>query len=314
MKIVVVGPGALGCLFAASLAEQAAAEIRLFDHNAGRAAQLAAQGIVIDYQGQERSIAVPVTTAIDRLGQPDVILLCVKSHQVASALNEAKPLFSEKSLVLALQNGISHLPILTEQVNNIPWAAGVTALGATLLSPGHVRYAGQGETRIGFFPTSKYRHEAKKLSELASLLSRAGFKTTVVDNMLDHIWAKFFINIGINALTAIHDCPNGGLLESVELKQKMLAAVREALLVAQALDIQILNDPLPATIAVCRATAGNISSMLQDVRNRRRTEIDAINGALVQEARRLGIAVPVNESLVQHIHALERTYYKKTDS
>jgi 2-dehydropantoate 2-reductase len=300
----------LGCLFAASLVEQAEAKVWLYDHKAERAALLAAQGIFFEYQDTKRCIPVQVTADPDYLGQPDFILLCVKSHQVQAALNQAKPLFSEKSLILALQNGIAHLPVLADQVGDLPWAAGVTSLGATLLAPGQVRFAGQGETRIGFFPTLKDRHDAK-LVALAALLSRAGFKTTVVDNILDHIWAKFFVNIGINALTAIHDCPNGALLESEEIKQKMLAAVQEAILVAQAQGIRIIHDPIRATMEVCRATASNLSSMLQDVRNRRPTEIDAINGALVNEARRLGMTVPVNESLVQHIHALEQAYNSK---
>lgn len=307
MKIVVIGPGALGCLFAASLAEQAEAEVWLLDHNAERAAQLAAQGIFIEYHGQERRVPVQVTADPARLGQPDVFVLCVKSHQVLAALSLAKPLFSPKSLVLALQNGISHLPILADQVSQTPWAAGVTALGATLLAPGHVRFAGQGITRLGFFSNTS-RHAAAKLLELAALLSRASLQTTVVDNILDHIWAKFFVNIGINALTAIHDCPNGALLESEENKQEMIGAVREAILVAQAQGIRIIHDPITTTIEVCRATAGNISSMLQDVRNHRPTEINAINGALVNEAERLGMAVPVNENLVRQIRVLEQAY------
>lgn len=307
MKIVVIGPGALGCLFSTILSEKGQTKIKLFDHNAERAARLAAQGILLERDGKVQRFSLPVTADLKSLGRPNAILLCVKSHQVSDALTLAGPLFSKNTLLLALQNGIAHIPILAGFDKNPLWAAGVTSLGATLLGEGHVRYAGQGMTRIGFFGDSVHRHSAQ-LSELAALFSEAGLKTEVVDNILAHLWAKLFINIGINALTAIYDCPNGKLLESAAVRQTMLAAVLEAMQVAQAKGIPINGDPVHATLEVCRATAGNISSMLQDVRNKRPTEIDAINGALVREAKRQGIPVPVNESLVQQLHELELAY------
>ncbi|OGR07283.1 MAG: hypothetical protein A2511_08725 [Deltaproteobacteria bacterium RIFOXYD12_FULL_50_9] len=306
MKIVVIGPGALGCFLAASLADQGAAEIQLLDHDSQRAARVAAQGILLERNGEERRIKVPATADPERLGRVDAILLCVKSHQIAAALPRIRRLASPDNLVIALQNGIAHLAFLAARDSALPWAAGVTSVGVTLLGQGHIRFGGQGQTKVGFLEKKSGDDRETRLTELAGLFAKSGLETAVVDNIIDHIWAKFFINIGINALTAIHNCPNGELLMSASVREQMIAAVREAITVAQALGIPISGDPVAATLKVCQATAGNISSMLQDVRNHRQTEIDAINGVLLKEAARLGVAVPVNESLVSQIRKLEK--------
>ncbi len=132
--------------------------------------------------------------------------------------------------------------------------------------------------------------------------------TEITDNPLTYIWAKLFVNVGINALSAIHLCPNGQLLESDSVKQLMEKAVREAELIARAKEIQVEGDPVAETFKVCALTAQNISSMHQDVLQKRPTEIDAINGAIVNEGERMGIATPVNAELVREIRQIEESY------
>ncbi|MBU0908212.1 MAG: 2-dehydropantoate 2-reductase, partial [Proteobacteria bacterium] len=118
------------------------------------------------------------------------------------------------------------------------------------------------------------------------------------------------VNVGINALTVIYDCPNGDLLVNAEAKAKLVAAVLEGHAVARALGIDVPTDPVSQTLTVCEATAANISSMLQDVRRRRPTEIGAINGALLDKARELGIDVPVNSELVSRVRQIEDGYLR----
>ena len=141
-----------------------------------------------------------------------------------------------------------------------------------------------------------------------SCLQAGGLSVAAAENILDRLWGKLFVNVGINALTAIHDCCNGDLLSLPEAGAEMEAAVREAWNLAVAKGITVAGDPYAITLEVCRATAANISSMRQDVLKKKRTEIDAINGAVVREAARLGIPVPVNESLVRRIKEIEGRY------
>ncbi len=309
MKFVVIGPGALGCLLAASLSLADRHSVWLLDHDRERAAILDRQGLCLSRDGAERRCPVRATSDARAIAPAsDVLLLCVKSHQLAAALDRAAPLLLAKTtLTVCFQNGIGHLELLARHLAQGSWAAGVTAQGATLTGPGRVRHGGNGPTSLGFLePASAVAGE--RLDQLAAALSASGIATQVVADIQARIWRKLLVNVGINALTAIRDCTNGELPDSAPARERLADAVLEAARVAAASGIRVDDDPVAMTLAVCRATAANSSSMRQDVRNRRRTEIDAINGAVVAEGRKLGIPVPENQTLVHEIKEIERGY------
>ncbi|MDF1577363.1 MAG: 2-dehydropantoate 2-reductase [Desulfobulbales bacterium] len=308
MKIAVIGPGAMGCLLAVSLCEEN--EVAVLDHRRERAALLNRQGLLLEEPGRSRVGRVNVTADPQRLGPAELVILCVKSVGFQAALRNARLLCNRDSLLLALQNGIGHLPLLAELPADTAWAVGVTSHGATLVGPGHVIHRGQGLTRIGAAPqlAAPPDQTREKLVRAARVLTRAGIETELVDEILNEVWAKLLINIGINALTVIHDCPNGALLEIPDALAMMRAAIREGQQVAEKSNIVLAGDPLKAAVEVCRATATNTSSMLQDVRHKRATEIDAINGALIRKGAALGVAVPVNRELTRQIKEIEGSY------
>jgi 2-dehydropantoate 2-reductase len=305
MQIAVVGPGALGSLFAALLG-RAGHELLLLDHHPGRAALLATRGLVLEENGREERIPVLATADPAAIAGADLVLLCVKSGAVGAILADLAPFFSPPSLLIAFQNGLGHLGPLKRLVPG-DYAVAVTGQGATLIAPGRVRHGGRGPTRLGFLepPAPPARPLAFRAAEA---LTAAGIPAIVDDAITSALWRKLLVNAGINGLTALHDCPNGRLAEDSRLRQQLGRAVLEAAAVARGLDIAVGSEPVEDVLAVCRATAGNLSSMLQDVRQRRPTEIDAINGAIVTEARRQGIPVPVNEWLVRAVKAKEREF------
>ncbi len=315
MKIVIVGPGALGCLLAATIAASGENEILLLDHNHARAARLREQGIILATKERLQTFHLPVTAEPADIGRADIIILATKSQAVPAALQHIKPIKTEDSLVVALQNGVLHLDCLREQLSLGQWVAGVTALGASLSAPGQVRFGGQGVTRFGFYPRqverelpATYCQTARQLADFVKVMNGAGLQTEVSQTIIDHIWGKLLVNVGINALTAIHNCANGGILANPAMRDILIKVVMEGAEVARALQIDIPEDVVRQTLEVCRKTAENISSMLQDVRQKRPTEIDAINGAVVQAAADLGINVPLNRKLVQQIKDLEKNY------
>jgi 2-dehydropantoate 2-reductase len=167
---------------------------------------------------------------------------------------------------------------------------------------GHVRHAGVGETVIGAMePDNRDR-----LARLQEFLQSAGIAVQITGDVTGVLWSKLLVNVGINALTGITGLPNGGLLDYPETRHLMREALREAHLVAQKKGITLAYaDPEQKVTSVCTATAQNISSMLQDLRNRKRTEIDYINGAVVAEGIRCGLSLPVNQALTNVIHAIE---------
>jgi len=315
MKVTIIGPGALGCLLAASLTikldhtnkKVPALDLWLLDYKPERAQYLSEHGLILEENSREKHCPVKVTADPKEIGPADVILLCVKSPQVATALEQASHLIQTDTLLVTMQNGIGHLNLLQEKQKLPPCVLGVTAQGANLVAQGHVRHAGDGLTRIGFRKSANFS-SSLLLAKVCNLLNYGGIETVIVDNIMDYVWAKLLINVGINALTAINRCPNGKLLESSATKDMLTAAVREGEAVAKALGIQLIDDPLAMTLDVCSKTAQNISSMLQDVNNRRPTEIDSINGEIAAAGRKLGILTPVNDELVRQVKEIELAY------
>lgn len=310
MKVLIIGPGALGCLLAAKLSRDN--EVWLLDHDPVRAAILNDSGLVLGEGGEPTRHFVHATSESELAGAVDLALLCVKSRKVKEAVSRARPTLRKARLLLALQNGISHLESLPDSCRSICWGLGVTAQGATLTGPGHVLHRGCGPTWIGLPPPQLVDDKAgqpscqNSLLLAAKALSEAGIPTETVADILPHLWNKLLVNVGINALTAINDCPNGALLDDPGTAELMAAAIGEGALVAEKLGIKLDREPIGAAREVCRATATNISSMLQDLRAGRPTEIEAINGAVLLLAGTLGIPMPVNEELIRKVRKLER--------
>jgi 2-dehydropantoate 2-reductase len=121
------------------------------------------------------------------------------------------------------------------------------------------------------------------------------------------IWGKLIVNVGINALTGITGLKNGELADHEETRQVLALAVEEAVKVAEAAGVSLPYDnPVEKVLGIAVATAQNRSSMLQDLSGGRKTEIEAINGALVREGERLGVDTPVNKVLTLLVKTLEK--------
>ena len=310
MRIAIVGPGALGCLFASLLSfkgQSADNSLWLLDHNRERAALLNRQGILYQTDSHQERTMIPVVTEAETVGPVNMALFCVKSHDLDACLQSCLTLISPQTLLVFLQNGISHLEIQERLNLPTPPAFASSSEGATLLGPGHVLHAGRGMTHLGFLQHPA-EFQQQQLTALARTLQEAGLKVSLAEDIRSQLWAKLFINAGINPLTALYNRTNGQLLTSCAARSRLKNIVHEAEAVARASGITISVDPLQAALAICKSTARNISSMLQDRRHQRATEIDAINGAVVREGTRLGIATPFNEEVVQQIKEMEKGY------
>jgi 2-dehydropantoate 2-reductase len=313
MKVAIIGPGALGTLLAASLtikldqSSNSTLDLWFLDHKPDRARYLNEHGLILEEGNRKQTCGAKATVDPQEIGPVDIIFLCVKSPQVAAGLQQAVKLVQDDTLLVTLQNGIGHLELLKDRQKLPPVVLGVTAQGANIVAPGHVRHAGDGLTRIGFLKSASFT-KSLLLAKICNLLNYGGIETVIVDNILDYLWSKLLINVGINALTAINRCPNGKLLDSAVTQEKLTEAVREGEAVARALGIELAGDPLALTLDVCRKTAQNLSSMLQDVNNKRPTEIDAINGEIAAAGRKLGIPTPVNDALIQKVKEIEQAY------
>ena len=310
MHFLLVGPGALGCLLSSVVIKGMSVEDRLtiLDHNVARASHLSREGIFYHLDEQQRNFSVTAVSTPQILDQVDVVLLCVKSYDVIYSLKSCKSILAKNTLLVLLQNGISHLDV-QKHLHRATAAFGTTTEGATLLGPGQVRHAGHGVTYLGFLTPANTQAE-KLLQSTQEVFSAGGLHSHLTENILTRLWAKLFVNVGINALTAILGCHNGELLTLPGIDQRMKAAVDEAVRIAEKKNIPIQDDPYQTARIVCSKTAKNISSMLQDVRKKRRTEIDAINGAVVTLGHSTGISTPENVLLCRQIKELETSYVR----
>jgi len=307
MHIVLVGPGALGSLFAVRLTPHLQEEgnaLFLLDHNPQRAEKLAESGFTLQHNNHEFSSSPQVISDPGTLPACDVLLLCVKAGDAGKALQDATPLITTDTLVVGMQNGMAHLEALQKTVGIA--IAATSSEGATLQAPGRVIYGGSGLTRFGLLGT--FASIPANLNYLVSLFTRAGLQAELVQDIKTYLWEKLFINVGINALTAIYGQRNGWLLTDDKVMTTMQRAVTEAITVAAAKNIVLPDDSLAQTFEVCRKTENNVSSMLQDVQKKRLTEIDAINGYIVKEGKKLGIPTPINTDLVRQVRKIEQSW------
>jgi 2-dehydropantoate 2-reductase len=309
MKIVVIGPGAIGCLLAAYLTK-VGADICLLDYRPERASLLRQQGIEVEREGGGFHTPVKATANPSETRSAELFLLCVKAVDTEGAAAPLRGIISENSCFLTLQNGLGNVEKLGELFGRKRVLAGVISHGATLINVGHVRHAGHGEIRLGPSPKIALSANGKqKLDQLALTLNQAKLKGSVARDIENIIWRKLLANVGINALTCILRVPNGKLLDSPECQELMSKAIAEAVTIAHHYGIELdTAKEIDRVKDICRSTAANHSSMLQDVKRKRKTEIDHLNGAVVQMATCYNISVPVNEVLAALVRSIEAGY------
>lgn len=296
-----MGAGAMGCLYGGHLAE-AGVDVSLVDIWREHVDAINAKGLHMTGVSGDRVVHVPATTDPETVGEIDLMLLFVKSYDTAQAMRDSGSLIGGDTYVLTLQNGLGNLEAITEAVGAGRVLGGTTSHGSTLVGPGEIRHAGVGPTVIGTLDGG-----SRSMAETAAdMFNGAGLQTRVSGDVRGDIWGKVLVNLGINALTALTGLRNGQLLEIPELRLLMRLAVEEGMMVAEAdgVDLGPL-DHLAHVYEVAEATGVNRSSMLQDVDRGRRTEIDALNGAVVGLGEKLGVETPVNRALTSLVKGLE---------
>ncbi|MEI6218865.1 MAG: 2-dehydropantoate 2-reductase [bacterium] len=307
LKIAVVGPGAIGCLFAGLLA-RAGHKVTLLDHRPSRARILSRKGITIQTAEGARVVRVPATANAAETGIVDIIFICVKAYDTAAAISSAAMAVGPRTIVVSMQNGLGNAETIARVVDSPQIVCGITGHGVICLGHGRVFHAGAGRTRVAALLPG-CRHVAKRV---AKVLRGAGLDTTVAGDVKGMLWSKLIVNAAINPLTVILDIPNGQLLNNTVAHSTMLKAAAEAAAVAEANGISLLfRDSKLEVEAVCRKTRDNFSSMLQDVRRRHRTEIDSITGAIVRTARKTRVDVPVNRMLLRQVRIIENCSQKQ---
>lgn len=243
----------------------------------------------IDQGGSEKQYPITVTSSTEECSGTQFAIVLVKSYQTAAAAERLRECLAVDGFVLTLQNGLGNQEILAQYLGEERVILGVTTLGATLMGPGVVRMGGEGGISIG-------EHDNVDLP--VEVLMQAGFEVEVVPDASSLVWGKLVINAAINPLTALLGVRNGALLENPDSHQLMNLIAIETAQVAEAMQISLpYPDPVEAVDAVARKTASNFSSMYIDLHRGTSTEVDAINGAVVDAGERVGAPTKYNRLL-----------------
>lgn len=295
-SLLIVGTGAMACLFGARLSPFARVTM-LGTWSEGLAA-LHTGGIHLEDDGSSRTAPVRATSKPAECVGAQLALVLVKSWQTGRAARQLQECLAPDGVALTLQNGLGNREQLEQALGAERVAQGVTTYGSTLLGPAHARVGGDGAIHLAPHP---------RLTPLVELFRRAGFVVKEVTDVEGLAWGKVVVNAAINPVTALLGVPNGELLSPARSGAWHSAkeAAAEAAEVARARGVRLPFREAEAYVAeVARRTAANRSSMLQDVERGRPTEIDAICGAVVAEGERAGVATPVNRVLWDLVRSL----------
>ncbi|MGC2034691.1 MAG: 2-dehydropantoate 2-reductase [Thermoplasmata archaeon] len=303
MRIIVLGAGAIGSLLGGRL--QAAGHEVLFVARGPQLEHLSSDGLTIigSFQAQLR------VEAVDRIPpdrSADLVLVTVKTFDLGEAAREIAGRLAGATPVLLLENGLSIEAGVIDALRTAGWPdaadqviRGINSIPATLLSPGTVRQAGEGEILLGEGPR-------ERTDRIRAALTSAGVQVRVVPDLHTEIWRKALINAAINPVTADHRVANGELARE-PWRGQAIALLHEARAVAEAEGFPFSEEGAEADLfRIVRGTAENRSSMLQDVERGHPTEIEAISGTILLLGQRHGIALPATERAVERIRGASR--------
>jgi 2-dehydropantoate 2-reductase len=297
MQTLIVGTGAMACLFAARLAGTGIDVTMLGSWPEGLSA-LRSNGVrFLDLNGDEQCYPVQVIDEAEHGAHFSGAMILVKSWQTARVAAQLEICLEPAGIALTLQNGLGNYETLLSVLGPERVALGVTTMAARLIKPGYVQQTGEGKVTLGLHP---------RLANLREAMTKSGFQVESNADPQSLLWGKLVINASINPLTAILGITNGGLLAQADIRELLHEIATEAEFIAYHKGVRLpYQDPIDMVEQVARNTAANQSSMLMDIRNGRPTEIDAINGAIVHAGEEAGVPTPVNRVLWQLVRGLD---------
>ncbi|MGQ7274590.1 ketopantoate reductase family protein [Marinobacter sp. V034] len=295
--ILIIGAGAMGRLWAAYLSP---AFHVMFGRRQPGAAELACQFSPFN-PASRQIVTVRIPVAKNTEIQPDLVLVTTKAPDALEALRRFSSCIGDNTPILLFQNGMGSQQAIAETWPHMPVIAASTTEGAYLDDQGKVIHAGKGSTWLGGLTPSGQ----SKAALGADLLTHSGLDIQIDANIERRLWMKLAINAGINPFTAILDCPNGGIIGQPFFETRIGDVCTEVSRVMTLHNYPCTAEMLEDEVrTVAQRTAANSSSMRQDVKAGRSTEIEMMNGFIVSESERQGLDAPVNRFLANKVKAL----------
>ena len=303
IRICVIGCGAVGSLFAAHLAKAGEAEVWVYDVSKAHIDAIREHGLRLsgaaDFTARMNATVDPA-----EIPRCDYGIVATKAIHTRKAISQISKVFDENSAVCSVQNGVGNEEIIAEKVKLV--IRGTTFPAGHLIAPGHVGFDIKGDTWIGpFEPT---RTPMAKVEELAGLMSRSGMHTIPLEDARGAQWTKLIFNAATNPVGALTLLHHGAAARFAPTAQLFTDLIAEGEAVAKKIGIILHGDPRDLVRKGANAPGKHRASMLQDVMAKRQTEVDFMNGAIVQWGEKVNVPTPLNKAVWELIKGLEHSW------
>lgn len=312
-KVCIVGAGAIGSLFAGHLGT--CTETTVLTRRESHARELNERGLRVSGKSDLHA-RVRASTDPAELGDVDLIILATKATAVEESASALRGHFPG-AVILLVQNGLGCEEVV-HRFGDWPLISGVTFMSGVRHSDTHVEYELDTATWMG--PWAPHGPDYAFVREVAALIAASGLKAEAYEDLLPHQWSKLIFNSAVNSISAMTDLPHVRAFAAHEqltdLGHLVHAMMNEGKRIAAACGVVLADDPWEMNVrAVSHGQTGDeeyghVTSMLDDVRNRRLTEVDWITGAIVREAEKAGLAAPYHETLYRLVKALENSWQR----
>jgi len=298
-KIAIIGAGALGAVYGSIFYEMNPNSI-FFIANGERYDALKQNGVIVN----GRRFAIPVVKS-EESAPVELIVVAVKYHQLDDAISDIRKAVGEQTLILSVMNGIDSEERIGSVYGMDKVVYGLTLGIDAVREHNSVNYSNLGRILFGEKDNIKLTDRVKRISEL---FNKAGIAYAVPQDMIRSLWYKFMINVGANQTSAVQKVTYGTLRSSSESTQLMDSAMREVILIAKIMKVDLSEDDIVEWYKVLDTLGSDKkTSMLQDVEAGRQTEVDMLAGMVINLGKRYGVATPVNQQLFDELKRIEGT-------
>lgn len=302
MRVCVVGCGAVGSLFAAHLAQLEDVEVWAYDLDVAHVGAINASGLRLSGVG-ELTGRLRATTDASEIPPCELGIVAVKSMHTEPAIAATAHALVDGA-VCSVQNGIGNEEVLAGHVARV--IRGTTFPAGHLIEAGHVGWDTKGDTWMGPFEPSPA--PPREVERLADALTRSGMNTIALEDARGAQWTKAIFNAATNPVGALTGRAHGEICDFEPTRRLISGLVEECKAVASALGIELDHDPEEMIDHAARVAHGHKASMTQDVLARRPTEIDFLNGAIVERGEDAGVPAPLNRAIWVLVKALEDSW------
>ena len=300
MKIIVIGAGAMGSIYGGRLSVHN--DVYLVDTNEALVDKINKEGLTLEEEGREFTFSPKAASSVENLDAADLIILFTKSMYSRIALEGAKAVIGKDTYLMTLQNGAGHEKLLKEFVDEDHVIIGTTEDNGAIITLAHVHHGGKGVTNIGLLNGKK----EDILYRIKETFDSCGFSVNIHENIHSLIWDKLMTNASLSILTAILQCDMSYISQNESARNLCIRLIEETVGVACSMGLSFsLEEVKKKVLETSAANKGGYTSIMMDIKNGRKTEVDTISGAVVAKAEELGLDVPCMKMAVSLIHALE---------